>query len=89
MGPNLFATFHAAGLPDPELIMEAVVGGGDRTPAFGWANIARAILPLMERLGVATESEVDPDTLTERLMPNQRRTGPSVSPHLYGAWATI
>jgi SAM-dependent methyltransferase len=32
MGPSLFATFRAAGLRDPEITMEAAVGGGDRAP---------------------------------------------------------
>lgn len=90
MGPSLFATFHAAGLPDPELTMEAVVGGGDRAPAFGWANIARTALPLLERLGVATADEVDPDTLTERLLAEvHAEHGIVIGPCLYGAWATV
>lgn len=90
MGPSLFATFRAAGLPHPELIMEAVVGGGDRAPAFGWANIARAALPLMERFGIATAAEVDPDSLTDRLLAEARaEQAVVISPHLYGAWARV
>ncbi|MGH3585757.1 MAG: class I SAM-dependent methyltransferase [Pseudonocardia sp.] len=90
MGPSLFATFRAAGLPDPEMAMEAVVGGGDHAYAFGWANIAIAALPLMERFGIATPAEVDPDTLTERLLAEvHAEQGIVVGPCLYGAWATL
>ncbi len=88
MGPSLFATFHAAGLPDPEMTMEAVVGGGDRAPAFGWANLAIAALPLMERFGIASAADLDPDTLTDRLLAEvNAEQGIVVAPCLYGAWA--
>jgi ubiquinone/menaquinone biosynthesis C-methylase UbiE len=43
MGPTLFATFRSAGLPDPDLVLEAPVGGGVGAPTFGWANTVRAL----------------------------------------------
>lgn len=90
MGPSLFATFRAAGLPDPEMTMEAAVGGGDSAYATGWVNVARAALPLMERFGIATAEEVDPDTLTERLLAEVHAVrGVVVGPCLYGAWTTV
>ncbi|MHA6618399.1 methyltransferase domain-containing protein [Pseudonocardia sp. DLS-67] len=90
MGPALFATFRAAGLQDPEMTMEAAVGGGDRAPAFGWANPARVALPLMERLGIATAAEVDPDTLTDRLLAEVHAAqGVVLGPCMYGAWARV
>jgi ubiquinone/menaquinone biosynthesis C-methylase UbiE len=90
MGPSLFATFHAAGLPDPEMTMEAVVGGGDGAPVYGWANVALAVLPLLERFGIATADEVGPETLTERLLAElHAEQGVVVGPCLYGAWATM
>jgi 2-polyprenyl-3-methyl-5-hydroxy-6-metoxy-1,4-benzoquinol methylase len=89
MGPRLFATFHAAGLPDPEVRMEAPVGGGENAPAFGWANFAYAALPLMERFGIATAHEVGPDTLIQRLLAEvHAERGVVIGPCLYGAWAT-
>lgn len=88
LGPSLFGTFHAAGLPDPEMTMEAVVGGGDRAPAFGWANVAISALPLMERFGIVSAAELDPDTLTDRLLAEvHAEQGIVISPCLYGAWA--
>jgi SAM-dependent methyltransferase len=90
MGPSLFAAFHTAGLPEPDMTMEAVVGGGDRAPAFGWANVANAALPLIERLGIATAAEVDPGTLTDRLLAEvHAEHGVVVGPCLYGAWTTV
>ncbi|MBM7789413.1 class I SAM-dependent methyltransferase [Tenggerimyces flavus] len=90
MGPSLFATFHAAGLPDPELVMESAVGGGERAVAFGWANVATAALPLMERLGIATAAEVDQDTLTDRLLAEvHAEQGIVIGPCMYGAWTTV
>jgi SAM-dependent methyltransferase len=90
MGPSLFATFRAAGLPDPEMTMEAAVGGGDRAYALGWVNVARAALPLMERLGITTAAEVDPDTLTDRLLAEvHAEQGVVVGPCLYGAWTNV
>ena len=90
MGPSLFATFRAAGLRDPEMAMEAAVGGGDRAFAAGWVNVARSALPLMERFGIATADEVQPDTLTDRLLAEvHAEQGVVVGPCLYGAWTTV
>ncbi|MDA3626972.1 class I SAM-dependent methyltransferase [Saccharopolyspora sp. WRP15-2] len=89
MGLSLFATFREAGAPDPLLRMEAVAGGGANAPAFGWANVVEGILPLMERLGIAKTEEVEPKTLTTRLLAEiADENGTVVGPFLYGAWAT-
>ena len=90
MGHELYATFRAAGLPDPEMNLESMVFGGVDAPAYGWADVVTAALPLMERLGVTTREEMDPDTLSDRLRAELVAndvimiTGP-----LIGAWATL
>lgn len=90
MGPSLFAAFRSAGLPEPELVLEAPVGGGTRSPTFGWANAASALLPAMERLGIATADEVEVDTLTERLDAEAAaHHGTVTGPLMYGAWCTL
>lgn len=90
MGPALFGTFRAAGLPDPQLIMEAPVGGGAYSPAFGWSNILSALLPLVEKLGIATSEEVDIETLTRRLDAEiHQLDGTVMGPPMYGAWCTL
>lgn len=34
-GPSLFSAFRAAGLPGPDLLVEAIAGGGPDAPASG------------------------------------------------------
>jgi hypothetical protein len=68
MGPSLFTTFCAAGLPGPHLLVEMFAGGGPDAPAWGWANVVSGAVPPMERLGVTTAAEVDAATLADRLL---------------------
>lgn len=87
MGPSLFATFRAAGLPDPELVMEAPLGGGRNAPTFGWVNLVGALLPLMKRLDIASSDDVDLATLADRLEAEiSLHNGTVMGPPMYGAW---
>ena len=89
MGYKLHRAFLAAGLPEPKMRLEAAVGGG-----LGWggyedaAETLRSLLPLVVKLGIATEEEVGIDTLAERL---RRETvaadGVVKAPEVVGAWA--
>jgi len=89
MGLSLFAAFREAGLPDPALVMEAPAGGGASSPAYGWANSFRAMLPLMERLGIAVSDAARAEDLTERLDAEILAwDGIVLGPPLYGAWTT-
>jgi len=88
MGLRLFETFVAAGLPEPELCLEAAVGGGKDAPAFAWADVLQGMVPLMERFGIATAREVDAATLADRLLAEvTSRGGVVVAPLLVGAWS--
>jgi 2-polyprenyl-3-methyl-5-hydroxy-6-metoxy-1,4-benzoquinol methylase len=90
MGLSLFSAYRAAGLPDPQLIFETFVAGGPQAPAWGWANVIRGVVPLMERLGIATEAEIAPDTLADRLLAELRaNNGIVIGPPLIGAWSTV
>jgi len=90
MGLSLYSTFIAAGLPPPELRLECAVGGGDKAPAWAWANVMRGLVPLMERLGITTAAELQPDTLAERLLDELRHAqGIVISPPMIGAWARL
>lgn len=90
MGPSLFATFCSADLPDSGLALEAPVGGGANSPAFGWANLVGTLLPVMERLGITTADAVGVDTLTERLDAEiAAQHGTVMGPLMYGAWAAV
>jgi SAM-dependent methyltransferase len=90
MGPALFHTFRAAGLPAPALLIESFAAGGPQAPAWAWANVIGALVPLMERLGVATHAELDPPTLADRLLADILAChGTVIGPPMTGAWATL
>jgi 2-polyprenyl-3-methyl-5-hydroxy-6-metoxy-1,4-benzoquinol methylase len=90
-GIDLHRIFLDAGLPAPEMLVDASMGGG---PAFlaqqtVWAQeTIRSLLPLLVRGGFASEDEVAIDTLGERLYAEQVESRSVVRSHLlYGAWA--
>lgn len=90
MGRDLFGVFRAAGLPGPQLVLETFAGGGAQAPAWAWANVVGAMVPLMERLGVVTSDEVDAATLTERLLAEvAAEDGIVLGPLMMGAWSTL
>ena len=90
LGPRLFTTFRAAGLPGPQLLVETFAAGGPDAPAWGWANVISAAVPLMERLGVATRAEVDPPTLADRLLAETlAEDGCVIGPPMTGAWVRL
>jgi len=70
MGIKLFAAFVAAGLPAPSLRLESVIGGGANSSdqVHFKTDLACTLVPEMERLRVATASEVDIETLAERVL---------------------
>jgi SAM-dependent methyltransferase len=70
MGIKLHATFVAAGLHAPSLRLESVIGGSANSPdhVHFKTDLARTLVPEMERLGVATAGEVDIETLAERVL---------------------
>jgi SAM-dependent methyltransferase len=68
VGLKLFALFTDAGLLPPTLSVRAVVGAGSAHPLYAHiAGLIRTLMPTMEALGVATVSEVDIETLEQRL----------------------
>ena len=88
MGLALHSLYTEAGLPRPQLLFEATMGGGPDNPAWGWGNVVSAAVPLMEKLGVATRAEVDPATLSDRLVAETLATdGCVICPPMTGAWA--
>lgn len=90
MGLRLYRAFEEAGLSAPTMSLEATVAGGDLAPAWGWANLVRGAVPLMERFGVTTAAEVDVETLADRLLADVRSEGGVViGPPLVGAWAVV
>jgi ubiquinone/menaquinone biosynthesis C-methylase UbiE len=90
MALSLFATFRAAGLPDPQARLESLVAGGPDAPTWAIANLLSATVPVMERLGIATSEEVDAATLPNRLLADlAANDGAMISPPMVGAWSTV
>lgn len=91
MGSKLFATFRDADLPAPEMIFSGRAEGGPRSFAYDHlATSLRSLLPVLERFGIATAAELDPDTLAERLRQEALESRACiVPPPLIGAWARV
>lgn len=88
-GYNLRRTFLDAGLPEPEVNLCSPVGGGPDWVGYDYAaESLRSMLPLILQLGIATEEEVEIDTLAKRLRDETLATdGVVKTPDLVGAWA--
>ena len=88
-GYNLRRTFLHAGLPEPEMNLCSPVGGGPAWPGYDHAaESLRSMLPLIVKLGIATEGEVEIDTLARRLRAETvAADGVVKAPDLLSAWA--
>jgi len=89
MGYGLFSAFVNAGLPAPELRMEARIGGGPEYQGYRTiAEVVRTLTPVIEKAGLATAAEIDIDTLEERMRSAVVSAGAVlISPPFVGAWA--
>jgi SAM-dependent methyltransferase len=68
MGLRLYPIFLDAGLPGPTMHLDAAVGGGPDWVGYEYmTSLVRTLLPRLVDSGVATEEEVDIDTLADRL----------------------
>jgi len=90
MGPRLHATFLHAGLPPPQMQLQARIGGAPDFPAHEYiADIVASLLPTMERCGVATAAAVGIETLAARLRQEMSNLdGVMILPPLIGAWSS-
>jgi 2-polyprenyl-3-methyl-5-hydroxy-6-metoxy-1,4-benzoquinol methylase len=89
MGRQLRGSYLTAGLPDPVMREEAIVGGGPDFAGYSWlAGVARSLAPLTARLGIVADREFDPERLAERLRDDAVAHGAVVwGPALVGAYA--
>jgi hypothetical protein len=89
MGSKLHRTYLDAGLRDPQLRLDAPVGGGADWPGYAYvADTVRSLLPMMEQMGLVSADDVDIETLADRLraeVVGQR--GVQMLPIVMGAWA--
>jgi len=91
MGTRLYSTFVRAGLPEPTLIAASRVEAGPATHGYEYlCNVLRSLLPLIERTGIASASQVEIDTLAQRLkedaLAHERVLFP---PRVIGAWSRL
>ena len=88
MGLRLRSIFAEAGLPAPEMHLDAAAGGGPDWPGYEYmARLIRTILPQITKLGVATEEDVGIDTLADRLRADIGDDGAAVTWGFITAWA--
>ena len=89
MGTKLFQAFVEAGLPEPELRLEAPIGGGPDWPGYEYlAETARSLLPALQKVTGIDPAAVDVDTLADRLRSEvTERNGIHMLPLMIGAWA--
>src|SRR5437870_5356239 len=67
VGLELYSVFLAAELPGPKLRMDALIGGGSEFPSDILAAAIQSLLPMMEKLQIATSAEVEVSTLAKRM----------------------
>jgi SAM-dependent methyltransferase len=89
MGLRLAAVLREAGLSTPRMLMSARVEEGPGTDMCEQVVlVTRSLIPLMERIGIATAAEVGLDTLAARIGTEAaEKRATLVSPAFVGAWA--
>jgi SAM-dependent methyltransferase len=89
MGTKLFAAYLDAGLPAPNLIVEAPVGGGPDWPGYDYTvETLRSLMPMLQQTNALDPAEVQIDTLAERLRRGVvEHRGVQMLPIMFGAWA--
>jgi SAM-dependent methyltransferase len=86
MGFDLYSVLEEAGLSGTEVRAEAIV----QKPGalYKTVPIIRMMLPRMAEHGIATEQEVDVDTLERRLLEELEKAGTTyIGEMVFGAWA--
>lgn len=91
MGLGLRQAFLDAGLPAPTLWLQARVEGGRDAPIYRYLTESlRSMLPLAQRLGIATPSPAEVDALEGQLREEvTARRGVLTSPLVVGAWCRV
>lgn len=67
-GDRLIEHFDRAGLPQPALYGEVIVGGGEDSPLYAWlADTFESVLPMLVKMGILDAGTVAFETLGDRL----------------------
>jgi len=83
-GARLPATFLAAGLGPPTVLVDAIHGRGPAAAdvLLQVRNLTRSLLTELERFGIATRDEVGVDSLLDRMLAEATSTDSTVVGHL-------
>jgi ubiquinone/menaquinone biosynthesis C-methylase UbiE len=89
LGLELYPVFVQAALPGPSMRIDALIGGGPECPVYEiLADVVRSLLPAMEKLNVASATEVEISTLAQRMRDEVvALKGAVVSAGFIGAWS--
>jgi SAM-dependent methyltransferase len=89
LGLELYSVFVAAGLPGPSMRIDAFIGGGPQCPLFEVvAELTQSLLPVMEKLKIASAAEAQVSTLEERMRDEVVALNGTVrSAGFIGAWS--
>lgn len=88
IGVQLYGMFHEVGLTQVQSRAEIILDGGPDSLFYEWiAETIRSLAPKMEALGIAIVSDLDLDTLAERLKQEALAVGGNLaSPTLAGTF---
>lgn len=91
MASELRKTYLEAGLGEPELLGEFVVGGGPDFAGYPWlVNTLRSVAPMARKLGITLEPLGDLDTLVQRVRSEAARERRDFwSPPYVGAFVRV
>ena len=90
MGPKLYATFMAAGLPPPRMTVNGLIGGAESVSPALVANVVRKLMPQKEGSSISRPDDLHADTLEERMRAELAKNGGVVmAPLLIGAWVKL
>lgn len=91
MGSALYRNFRSAGLSNPDMIGHVRVEASAESDVYEQlAGIARALMPLIERFGVATAESLDLATFPGRLRAEVvSHEAVIIAPLLVGAWSKV
>jgi ubiquinone/menaquinone biosynthesis C-methylase UbiE len=68
VGNRFVALFSDAGLPPPNLISEALIGGGENSPFYRWlAETMYSVLPQLAKMGIMIHEAMPAGILEDRL----------------------
>jgi SAM-dependent methyltransferase len=89
LGLEMHSLFLEGGLPAPSMRMDALVSGEEDSPVFILLGEAvRTLLPTLEKLNIASATQVQIETLTDRMRKEvAEKKAVAMSYGLVGAWA--